>query len=360
MRPIACLISLLFLGVAGVRAEADVNTQELARIAQVLSQQDNAWDDLDVRYNCDWWERGEDGEFHFGHRREHHWLITQQGWEQFSIKYPPRDGIDAYVETLSYNGEYFMTRSLQGEGSGSVGHAWNRMINHPDHIKTLGLAVSGLELNQPLSVQGFLTSKKAGVTIKRVEDGMTVVSGEDPWADEYRIHLWLDPRVGYRPAKIEVTDKEGLHTSLDHLGYKKLTGVRGESWFPIRGTWNCVESKKRTVTGQYRYEVTEVQVDRKPGRDVFTLTYPKGALILNNDTRESSYLRTASTVADIPHMSGKLMTLEEHDMALQEPQSLSKPWLWGIIIAVNAAVAMLALAVWLRRIIASRLVGPSA
>lgn len=336
-----------------------MNTRGLARIAQMLSQQDDAWDDLDVRYSCDWWARSEDGEFHFEHRREHHWLVTQKGWEQFSCKYPPSEGNKGYVETLSYNGEYFMTRSLQGQGSGRVGHAWNRMINHPSHIKKLGLAVSGLEVNQPLSVQGFLTSEKAGVKIDRVEEGMTVVSGEDPWADGYRIHLWLDPRVAYRPARIEATDKDGLYTRFDQLEYKKLTGGRGDFWFPMRGTWNCME--KRTVTGQYRFEVTEVQVDRKPGRDVFTLTYPKGALFRNSDTGESSYLRAASTVADIPHMSGKLMSLEEHDAALQKPGALPKPSLWGTIIAVNAAVlAVLALVVWLRRRMAGRAAGPSA
>lgn len=329
---------------------AATGVADITTIAAALQRQDQAWDDLDVRYVCEWSSLDHEGQWRFTKRIQYHWVITKAGWEQFSIYRPGTGSKPGYVETLSFNGEYFMTRSTQGNGSGTVGHEWNRLINHPDHIKKLGLAVAGLELNQPLSVAAFLTWKAANARIERFENGLVVVKGDDPFADEHQIWLWLDPAAGYRPRVIEFSDQKGLMARIEQIKYERFSATRGEFWFPVEGTWNTVRWDTRAVEGRCHYRVLQVSIDKKPNRDAFTLTFPKGTLLVNTDTQEAGYLETDSGVQDIPHMKGKLISLTEADARLR-PQNWESPLtVWVVLAAMNVGLlAVVGVLLFLRR-----------
>ncbi len=309
---LTCLVSLALT----VSSKGD-GPEGINAIADALRRQDHAWDDLTVSYKAELWTPSSGGSYQYAHTTRFRWVITSQRWEKITRITPGgpgrAEGESDWEETVAFNGELYMGRDSQNQGSGTIGRKVNNLLNDAISPKTFGLVVTGQEISQPISPANFLTMKKANAKVVRTERTQVIVRGDDPVAEGYTLNLWLDPAMGYRPVQIESRDRKGLHSLIGELTYRCVKGARGDFWFPVSGILHGVKSATREFGNQVHYHLENLETDRHPSRDEFLLTYPKGALILNTDTGKSGYLTAATTKDDLPEFKGKLMSVAEHD-----------------------------------------------
>lgn len=331
---LACLVALLG---GPLTAQAQSPSQEpspsLETIAAELRRQDAAWDDLEVRYQFESEIRGDDGQWRTDPVLRMTWKLTQAGWQRVRRERDTETG--PWIEEASYDGEFYMAGDSQGVGSGSVGHQNERFLYNSYVPRLFGLAVTGQELSQPLSVPDFLVSK--GVSATPGNDGLITVKGPDLFAEGVTLELELDPAIGYRPRVLKIYDEQGALSTYDELKYRQLTGSRGKFWFPESGVWKGVDPENRTEASRLTYRAQEIRVDTKPSRTDFVLTYRSGALLLNTDTGETVYLKADSTPADVPGFAGKRLSLAEHDRQAERttdapPVRQSR---WNLLMACN-------------------------
>ncbi|MEI8383177.1 MAG: hypothetical protein WCJ09_23870, partial [Planctomycetota bacterium] len=224
-----------------------------------------------------------------------------------------------WVEEASFDGEFYMSGDSQSVGSGAFGHQRERFLYNSNLPRMFGLAVTGDELSQPVSVAEFLLSKESNVVLEESEDGKLIVAkGADPMAVGVTLELLLDPKIGFRPRKLVIADERGLLSVYADLEYQQYAGTHGKFWFPIHGVWKGFSPDKREEVSRMTYHANEVLVDTKPARDKFVLIYPSGAMILNTDTGDSFYLTGDSNTADVPNFDGKRLSLPEHDRLQEE------------------------------------------
>ena len=201
-----------------------------------------------------------------------------------------------------------------------------------------------------MSVAEFLVSEEANARVVGQENGWTVIRGDDPFADEFWFQLWLDPSVGYRPREIELFWKKGLLSRFEVGEYLECQGAKGRFWFPKKGVWLGGIKEDGSFDTRNEYQLREIEVDRRPDRSEFVLTYPKGTLVVNTDTGESGYLTEDATVQDAPLFGGKLMSLEEHDRLLAEQESAKGTQQRrgiGLLLGAVAVAALCGLLLWL-------------
>jgi len=332
------ILGLAFQHVATVWA--DVPTRDV--MAAELRRQDAAWDDLDVHYRFESEIRTDNGTWKTDPVLRLRWLQTQQGWQRVRRERDVESGV--WVEEASHDGEFFMAGDSQGVGSGSIGHQTERFLYNSYVPRLFGLAVTGQELGQPLSVAEFLMSE--GVSVRPGDQGRIHVEGPDPFAEGVTLALELDPALGYRPVQLRIFDKKGPLSTYDDLRYRKLKGERGEFWFPESGIWKGIDPRDRSDASRLTYRADEIHVDTKPTRSDFILTYRTGTLLLNTDTGETIYLTADSTPADAPHFQGKRMSLAEHDRqarrSIDAPQAKASRWnLWIACNLLGAAVILI-------------------
>jgi hypothetical protein len=313
------LVLLSSLALTGTALDED-----FLGIDRTLAAQHAAWEDLTVDYTCEVLARDAHGKLFPDHRKKLHSATTKKGWEKFVRITPEALLTDAkkrdWVEAESFNGEYYTAYDSQQNGSGGFGHAGGNFINNGYSVKRFGLCIAGLEVNEPVSIARFLSMKQTQAKVTQSTSDAVVVEGRDPFAEGVRYKLWLNPKEGYQPARIEQRDGRGL-LSMVEVRYRRLKGCRGEFWFPEKGTWYGRDPASRAPGNEMRYSLDRVQVDTRPSRATFVLTYPAGALLINYDTRQSYITTAATTPADVPQFAGKLITLQEH----QEQQRKKKP-----------------------------------
>lgn len=290
----------------------------VAEIAAEIARQDSAWQDLEVRYQCSTSCFTEKNQWEEQPHLLMTWLLTQKGWQRVRRERVTASG-GRWVEEASFDGEFYMSGDSQSVGSGAFGHPRERFLYNSDVPRMFGLAVTGNELSQPVSVAEFLLSTESNVVLEKSELGnLIVVKGADPLAVGVTLELTLDPQIGFRPRKLVIADKRELLSVYTDLEYQQYTGAQGNFWFPIHGVWKGFSPDKRTEVSRMTYQASEVLVDTKPARDKFILTYPSGALILNTDTGDSFYLTGDSNTADVPDFVGKRLSLQEHDRLQEE------------------------------------------
>ncbi len=322
---------LIFLPAFAIQTDASQEDQkQLAEIAQAIRKQDSAWEDLTVNYTCEVLQMKQT-KLVFDHRINLAWMTTQKGWEKFvrTSPHPSEPGKD-WVEAASFNRDYYMASDSQSSGSGGFGHAVGGFLNNGYSVKKFGLFITGLELNRPISVAELLEMKEAKVKILDSSKESVIVVGQDPIADGIRYKVWLDPKIGYRPAKTEQSDRNGLLATFE-IKYKKCKGVHGDFWFPESGIWQGYEPATRSMGNQMLYKLNKIAIDSNPAKSEFVLTYPVGAKLLNYDTGEGFITTSPITEKDAPPFLGKLISMREIQSGPETPSGRGPSFWWWII-----------------------------
>jgi outer membrane lipoprotein-sorting protein len=102
--------------------------------------------------------------------------------------------------------------------------------------------------------------------------------------------------------RIELSDAGGVLSRIEIEEYVQLTGARGRFWFPSRGTWHGINPEDYSPGGRSHYTLRDIEVDQRPDRSAFTLTYPAGCLLVNGDTGEYLYLEKETQATDAPFL----------------------------------------------------------
>lgn len=319
--------------VLGARLIQAAEGPTLETMSSELRRQDRAWNDLEIDYVIESEVVGDDGAWRSDPPLRMTWKVTQDGWQRVRRERDTESG--TWVEEAGYNGEYYMAADSQGVGSGAIGHQNERFLYNSYVPRLYGLAVTGQELSQPLSVADFL--KSSDVVARPGDSGLIRVEGPDPFAEGVTLAVELDPSVGYRPRRLEIFDRQGPLSTYDNLQYRELKGARGSFWFPESGVWKGIQPRDRSEASRLTYRLNTIRVDTTPTAADFVLTWKKGALLLNNDTGETVYLRDDSTPGDIPNFEGKRMSIAEHDRLAQK--TIDTPPIrrsrWNLLIACN-------------------------
>lgn len=288
----------------------------VADIGKAIATQETSWDDLSAESLFELWVPKADTWVIQDRWVQCRWVVTSDGRERVTRQHPTGGGVrrtGKWIEEASFNGEIYMSSSNQNDGSGSVGHQVEQFLGMSHSPKAFGLYVTGLEIGRPISLGQFLALPEAQVQIVARSDDSIVVRGNDPMAVGMTLTMRLDKEFGYRPSRIELRDAKGILTIFDEIEYQNLSTARGAMWFPTKGVWRGFHPTTRTEVSQLRYRLTRIDVDRHPSADEFVLTYPKGAMLLNTDARETIYLTADTSARDAPLFKGKTMSLEEHD-----------------------------------------------
>lgn len=211
----------------------------IAAVRLELSRQDDAWDDLDIVYECEYLFPDDKGVFQRSRIHQLRWQVTNRGWERLKMATVNALAVNNtpanWIQEAGFDGEHYTTWDSQKYGSGLVGHQVAHFLNVSESPKTF-LFVSGIELGQPVSIAEYLSKGVDGLTVAVGENGLIRVDGPDPFTPENRLALELDPLAGYRPRQFEQFDPTGLLSRYEIDEYVQLDGVRGQFWFPKRGT----------------------------------------------------------------------------------------------------------------------------
>ncbi|QDU50244.1 hypothetical protein [Gimesia panareensis] len=339
-------ICLPVLSAVSVHA-ADENQNLLQQAAAELERQNQAWDDLNVEYTCEDWLPDSQGDWKLHEVLTLRWAVTQSGWERILRSRAE----SAWMEEATFNGEYYMTYDSQQQGSAGIGHQISSFLNITYSPKVFGLFVTGLELGQPVSVAEFLQMESAHAKVVEKKDNLLIVEGDDPLAVGVGLKLTLDEKYGYRPIEIVVRDQHGLLSTFKDIEYEQLTGKRGKFWFPRKGSWYGVNPEDRSPGSRMDYALTDIKVDQNPGKEKFQLSYPKGTLLLNTDTGETTYASAEISLEDfLGEPTGKTISMEEHDRKLAQNQPLPRgqqgqeSWISTFVLVNIAILAVILLA----------------
>ncbi len=298
---------------------AEVNNTILMKAASELERQNQAWDDLSIKYNCEEWIPDSKEQWKLNHSLLLRWSVAQSGWEKILRA---RSG-NSWTEAASFDGEYYMTYDSQHEGSAGFGHRISPFLNISDSPKIFGLFVTGLELGQPVSVAEFLKMESAHVKVLKQANNLLIVEGDDPLAVGVRLKLTLDSNFGYRPIKIEVRDDRGLLSTYKDIEYEQFAAKRGTFWFPRKGSWHGVNPEDRSTGARMDYSLTNMVIDQNPVKEDFQLTYPTGTLLLNTDSGVTTYAAAEVSLQDLIGDTNKIISMEEHDRLAQNIELIS-------------------------------------
>ncbi|QDV50729.1 hypothetical protein [Gimesia fumaroli] len=306
---VSYVVCFYLLSLFSVIATADEKNDILAEAAAELERQNQAWDDLTVEYSCEDWIPDDKGEWKLHETLMLRWAVTQSGWERILRSRSE----SAWTEEAAFNGEYYMTYDSQQQGSAGVGHQISSFLNITYSPKIFGFFVTGLELGQPVSVAEFLQMEASHAKVLSEKENLVIVEGDDPLAVGIRLKLTLDAKYGYRPIEIEVRDQHGLLSTYKDIEYEQFTGKRGTFWFPRKGSWYGVNPEDRSPGTRMDYSLIKMEVDQNPEKQDFQLTYPKGTLLLNTDTGETTYAAAVVNLEDLIGDKGKTISMEQHD-----------------------------------------------
>ena len=343
---IACAVSVRVAGDDRLKALRE-------KVANELRRQDAAWDDLTVRFSInDVLKDAGAKEFVPGVSIRGLWVVTKNGQElvRRETVRSPGGGRDGHVQAASFDGEFYMDASNQKQGSGGVGHRISSFLMTSDSPKGFGLAVTGLELSMPMSVQEFVRREQVTINVDATTDTV-VVEGADPLADGFHLRLVLSPVYGFRPIRIESRDSKGLYTTWDIKEYQEVVGIRGSFWFPKRVERHGYRPSPREVGTISTFSLDKIECDRHPDRREFRFSYPRGALIVSSDTGEGFYLTADSTPEDVPGFKGKQMSYREHD-SRDRLQSAPPPRRRHLLLIANVVILAFvgaAAIYWLRK-----------
>tara|TARA_R110002111_G_scaffold262869_1_gene342122 strand:- start:33063 stop:34148 length:1086 start_codon:yes stop_codon:yes gene_type:complete len=345
------LFFLILVCLCSFAEGAEENDRILLKATAELEQQNQAWNDLSVNYICEGWTLEPDGKWKWYESLVLRWSVTQAGWERILRSRPE----SSWVEEASFNGEYSMTFDSQQEGSAGFGHQVASFLNITDSPKIYGLYVTGLELGRPVSVAEYLKMESAQVKVLSQTGNLVVVAGDDPFAVGVHLKLTLDSNYGYRPIEIEVRDQRGLLSTYKDIEYEKFTGTRGDFWFPRKGSWYGVNPEERSPGIRMDYKLTNIKIDQNSVKEDFQLTYPKGTLLLNTDTGETTYALEEVRLEDLIGETGKTISMEQHDwLAARNQQHVpgeedKKSTMILFVLANLAIVAFIGLAIFIVR-----------
>lgn len=338
---IVCCCFILFSRLV-LSEGAEESKSLLKKAASELEKQNQAWDDLAVKYRCEYWVPDSRGQWKLDKRLSLRWSVTQSGWERILRARSE----NPWTEEASFNGEYSMTYDSQQAGSAGVGHQVSHFLNITDSPKIFGLFVTGLELGQPVSIADFLKMEATHAKVIKQVGALVIVEGDDPLAEGVRLKLTLDANYGYRPTEIEVRDERGLLSTYKEIEYEKLAGKRGDFWFPRKGSWQGVNPDDRSPGTRMDYTLTNITIDQNLDQQDFQLTYPEGTLLLNTDTGETRYAAAEVGLGDLINDTGKTISMQEHDrLAARNPQGvpeqLAEKPNWMTIVFVNLGIILL-------------------
>ena len=344
VRRVACTLLIAVIASAFFKQAAGADTPNALKekIVNELQRQDAAWDDLSVKFTIrDAIKDAKSKTFEPAALIHGQWVVTQTGRERVRRETVPLGGDPrtAQIEEASFDGEYYMTASNQRQGSGGVGHQTERFLMTLDSPKSFGLVVTGLDLGMPMSLQEFVQNASVTTAID-VATNSVVVEGPDPLAGGFRLRLVLSSTYGYRPTRIETSDRNGLFTTYDIFEYQEVRGTHGSFWFPKRGERHGYSPRPREVGTISTFSLDEIECNKHPDYREFRLTYPKDALILSTDTGEGFYLTTDSTPDDVPRFEGKQMPYREHDSHVHAAPVATHRRL-NVLLLLNACVILL-------------------
>ena len=147
----------------------------VAEIAAEIARQDTVWQDLEVRYRCSTTNFTEKSEWEGQPTLLLTWMLTQKGWQRVRRESRTASG-GTWVEEARFDGEFYMSGDSQSVGSGAFGHQRERFLYNSNVPRYFGLAVTGNELSQPVSVAEFLLSKESSVVLEESDGGNLIVA----------------------------------------------------------------------------------------------------------------------------------------------------------------------------------------